>query len=176
MPLAERRGREREKKRSDHQPHQLDRPARCVVCARTFNVRLRTRTSRACSLPSSSAGVKPTRYASAPGARSVLLPLWSEGSGQDDVVAARAAGRALVRPPACPGISRSESAAGNVPAAGRGATARQLREPLDGVERGFLLETWVLHKLRRRRTEGWPAARTAAQAFFRELSSGKVLR
>lgn len=28
------------------------------------------------------------------------------------------------------------------------ALAGRLREPLDGVERGFLLETWVLHELR----------------------------
>ena len=28
------------------------------------------------------------------------------------------------------------------------ALAGRLREPLEGVERGFLLETWVLHELR----------------------------
>ena len=28
------------------------------------------------------------------------------------------------------------------------ALAGRLREPLDGLERGFLLETWVLHELR----------------------------
>ena len=28
------------------------------------------------------------------------------------------------------------------------ALAGRVREPLDGVERGFLLETWVLHELR----------------------------
>jgi uncharacterized protein len=28
------------------------------------------------------------------------------------------------------------------------ALAGRLREPLDGLERGFLLETWILHELR----------------------------
>ena len=28
------------------------------------------------------------------------------------------------------------------------ALSGRLREPLDGLERGFLLETWVLHELR----------------------------